>query len=146
MLMPLETPLKRIMSTNLVTVAPDTNAGDILNLFKKNAFHHIPVVEKDHKIIGLISKDDFYQLAYQLVNNSNGVAIRTLSQALSASDMMTRSPLVLEPDDTVGLAADIFLANRFHALPLVEDGELVGIVTTHDLLKFAFDSEEDYGD
>ena len=44
----------------------------------------------------------------------------------------------LEPDDTIGLAADIFLANKFHALPVVEDERLVGIVTTHDLLKYSF--------
>jgi acetoin utilization protein AcuB len=53
---------------------------------------------------------------------------------------MTKYPLQLSPDDTVGLAADIFLANKFHALPIVDDGQLVGIVTAHDLLSYSFSS------
>lgn len=55
-----------------------------------------------------------------------------------AEDIMTRDPLIIEPADTIGLAADIFRANALHALPVVEDGELVGIVTSHDLLTYAY--------
>lgn len=51
---------------------------------------------------------------------------------------MTPYPIQLDPDDSIGLAIDIFLANKFHALPIVEDGALLGIVTTHDLLEYAF--------
>jgi predicted transcriptional regulator len=46
----------------------------------------------------------------------------------------------LDPDDTVGLAADIFLVNRFHALPVVDGVDLVGIVTSHDLIALAYGS------
>ncbi len=46
--------------------------------------------------------------------------------------------MVLEPEDTVGLAADIFLANKFHALPIVEDDVLTGILTIHDLLAYSY--------
>jgi CBS domain-containing protein len=55
-----------------------------------------------------------------------------------AEDIMSTNPLSIESADTVGLAADIFKANALHALPVVDDGELVGIVTTHDLLTYAF--------
>jgi acetoin utilization protein AcuB len=51
---------------------------------------------------------------------------------------MTPEPIVVDPDDSIGLAADIFLVNTLHALPVVEDNRLVGIITTHDLLKYAF--------
>ena len=51
---------------------------------------------------------------------------------------MTKYPVSLDMEDTVGLAADIFMANKFHALPVVENNQLVGIVTTHDILLFAF--------
>jgi acetoin utilization protein AcuB len=57
---------------------------------------------------------------------------------MRAEDIMSTNPLSLEPEDTIGLAADIFKANALHALPVVDEGELVGIVTTHDLLTFAF--------
>ena len=53
-------------------------------------------------------------------------------------DIMTTKVVTLDPDDSIGLAADIFLANRFHALPIVEGKNLVGILTTYDLIKFCF--------
>ena len=57
--------------------------------------------------------------------------------------------LSINADDSIGLAADIFLANRFHALPIVEENRLVGMVTTHDLLLYSFNSsfvEKETGD
>jgi CBS domain-containing protein len=51
---------------------------------------------------------------------------------------MTTYPVFLEPDDTIDLAADIFLANKFHALPILDDGQLVGLLTTHDLIRHVF--------
>jgi acetoin utilization protein AcuB len=57
---------------------------------------------------------------------------------MCAGDIMSREPLKIESADTIGLAADIFRANALHALPVVDDGELVGIVTSHDLLNYAY--------
>ena len=56
-----------------------------------------------------------------------------------ASDIMSSAPLHIESEDSIGLAADIFLANKIHSLPVIDDGELVGIVTSHDLLLYAYE-------
>ena len=58
---------------------------------------------------------------------------------------MTKDPMILDPEDSIGLAADVFLANKFHSLPIVEDGVLTGIVTVHDLLAFSFNSPVETG-
>lgn len=130
------------MTTKLVTVRPSTSAHDIKLLFDKHPFHHLPVVDTGHKLRGIISRKDLANLAYVLSRNTGG---RTFTekeyQALTAEDLMTQYPLSLDPDDTIGLAADIFLANKFHALPIVEDDQLVGIVTTHDLLAWSFNAQ-----
>jgi len=55
-----------------------------------------------------------------------------------AKDIMTENPVFLNPEDSIGLAADLFLENIYHAIPIMEDGVLVGIITTHDLLAYAF--------
>ena len=51
---------------------------------------------------------------------------------------MTKNPISVRSDDTLGLAADIFEANSFRALPVVDENELVGIVTPYDLMRYAF--------
>ena len=134
-------PIRDIMITKLVTVSSETTAEAIQTIFRENDFHHIPVVDKGETLIGIISKEDFYKVSYLMSYNTTG---RTWTekeyQALRARDFMTKFPLTLDPDDTIGLAADIFLANKFHSLPIVEDGKLIGMITAHDLLEFSFNS------
>lgn len=134
-------PVKDIMTKNLVTVYPTATANEVKDIFNKYSFHHIPVVDRSGKMLGIISKEDFSKIAYVLSMNTSGKTFSALKyQSLEAADFMTKYPLSLDPDDTIGLAADIFMANKFHALPIIEDDELLGLVTTHDLLMFTFSS------
>lgn len=134
-------PLREIMTNRLITVSPDASVEVIKDIFHKNNFHHLPVTEKGDVLVGIISMEDFFRVSYVLSLNTGGkVYSEKTYNALTAKDFMTTYPLALEPDDTIGLAADIFLANQFHALPIVEEGRLVGIVTSHDLLASVFNS------
>lgn len=130
--------IREIMTTRIITVSADTPADIIKDIFRKNNFHHLPVVEKGDMLVGIISVEDFLRVSY-LKSQDESAAEKNL-EALTAKDFMTSYPLTLEPEDTVGLAADIFLANRFHALPILEEGRLVGIITAHDLLAYIFNS------
>lgn len=134
-----DTPIREIMTTNLITVGPDRTVEAIQELFRENEFHHIPVVDRGERLTGIISKEDVFKLSYVLSLQTTGKKYSEKEyQSLKAADIMTRYPVTLDPDDTVGLAADIFLANKFHALPIVEDDQLMGLVTTHDLLSYRF--------
>jgi CBS domain-containing protein len=135
-----ETSVSYIMSKNLVTVETDSKLPKIRQIFEENDFHHIPVLEMD-KLVGIVSKADFYKISHTLSFNLDGrEKVNAGYHVFTAKDIMTQYPMQLDPDDTVGLAADIFLANRFHALPVVDGNDLVGIVTSHDLIAFAFGS------
>jgi CBS domain-containing protein len=136
-------PVHKIMSSELVTVSEDSPLKRVKEIFEQNQFHHIPVIGANGNLIGIISRKDYYRVSYLL--SSSSLSASTVSmESLTASDIMTQYPIQLEPNDSIGLAADIFLSNRFHALPIVEDGKLSGIVTTHDLLKYSFNSPVEY--
>jgi CBS domain-containing protein len=135
-----ETPVSQIMSSRLVTVESDDRLQKIRQIFEEYGFHHIPVMDMG-KLVGIISKADFYRVSHTLSFTLNGREhVHCDDHVYTAKDIMTQYPMQLDPDDTVGLAADIFLANRFHALPVVEGEDLVGIVTSHDLIAYAFSS------
>jgi len=142
-------PVSEIMTTKLVTVSPDDFLVQVTKIFGENNFHHIPVVKEGSKLAGIISKEDFQKMSIFLqqkkATNPNATPD---SDSLRAADIMTGCPLSLDPDDSVGLAADVFLANRFHSLPVVDDGQLVGLVTSHDLIAYAFKTvlEKETGD
>ena len=128
-----------IMTDELVTVSPNATLEKVHNLFGKFAFHHIPVVDEGMKLKGIISKQDLLRVVYKLARETTGKTYTKIKyQTILVEEIMTNDPIQLDPDDTIGLAADIFLANKFHSLPIVEGNELVGIVTTHDLLKSIF--------
>ena len=135
--------IREIMTTKLVTVSPDRPAKAIKDIFRDNDFHHIPVIDKGEQLIGIISKEDVLKVAQLLsVQTSGKTYTEKEYTSLTAADIMTHYPITLDPDDSIGLAADIFLANKFHALPIVEDNRLIGMVTTHDLLNFSFNNIE----
>jgi CBS domain-containing protein len=131
-------PVSEIMTRNLVTVKPDDTIDRIHVLFEKHSFHHILVVDHS-KLVGIISKTDYVKIRHMLATTWSGETVcHDMYKQLCASDIMSHEPLKIEPADTIGLAADIFRVNALHALPVVEDGELVGIVTSHDLLTYAY--------
>lgn len=130
------------MTTSVVTVVPDAPVKEVQHIFAEKGFHHLPVVEPGGVLVGIISREDFRTFYQNLSANSSGPT--WVSKQLNfrrAKDIMTAAPLYLDPDDTIGLAADIFLANKFHALPVVEDNVLMGILTTHDILAYSVGAE-----
>jgi len=119
-------------------VRPETGIDEIHTLFERHSFHHIPVVEHA-TLVGIISKTDYVKIRHMLATTWAGETVcQDMYKDMCARDIMSREPLRIESADTIGLAADIFRANALHALPVVDDGELVGIVTSHDLLTYAY--------
>lgn len=132
--------IREIMTTRLQTVSPDDTVYKVRDIFHTHSFHHLPVVEPGQRLIGIISKEDLQKIDRLATMEKIATEAEKDYPHLSARDIMTEYPMQLDPEDSVGLAADIFLANKFHALPIVEDNTLVGLVTTHDLLKYSFES------
>ena len=55
--------VKHLMTTHLVTVAPNDNGNEVNSLFEQYLIHHIPVVEQSGEFLGLISKSDFFNIS-----------------------------------------------------------------------------------
>lgn len=135
------TSIRAIMTTRLMTVSPDDTVYKVKEIFGTHIFHHLPVVIPGQVLVGIISKEDLLKIErLARVEDVEGHPGSDAFRHLNAGDIMTEFPMHLDPEDSIGLAADIFLANKFHALPIVEDQVLVGLITTHDLLKYSFES------
>jgi len=124
-------PISSIMVTDLVTINPDENLLAVKKIFDTHSFHHLPVV-RFRKIVGIVSKTDFNHFTGGI--NHAGENTQLLENT-KVEDIMTKGLGKLEPDDRINVALEIFSKNWFHALPVVEHDELVGIVTTQDVIK-----------
>ncbi len=120
-----------IMTKSLITVDQFTTLDRVRTLFKEHRIHHLPVVE-GRKLIGILTTYDLWE---------NEIAPKDYKKAL-VKDFMTSAVVKISPMDKVGTAAEIFLANRFHALPVVDaNNQLLGLVTSFDILLYEFKKE-----
>ncbi|MFK7935562.1 MAG: CBS domain-containing protein [Saprospiraceae bacterium] len=122
------------MSTKLHTVNPSDALTEVRDIFEKNKVHHIPVV-RYKKIVGIISKSDFLRFIHGYTQEPESKAEQaTRLHTWTAQQIMTKGMAKVDNKDNIRTAIDVFLENYFHALPVVDNGELVGIVTTYDIL------------
>ena len=123
-------PLSSIMTKNVITASPDDKLSVARDIFKKNRVHHLPIVHGT-RLLGILTTYDIFKR----------IESRDDYDRLHIKDIMTTHVATLEPEDKIGSAAELFLENLFHAVPIVKDGELKGIVTSFDVIKYEFHKE-----
>jgi CBS domain-containing protein len=129
-------PVSKIMSTDLVTINHTNSLFDAEKLFKKHKIRHIPVVE-NKKIIGILSLTDLLRISFVDNYGEDDSDVDTaVYNMLSIEQVMVKDPVHIAPSLTIKEVAEILAKKEFHALPVVENGDLVGIVTTTDLLNY----------
>jgi len=133
--------VKNIMTTNIISVQENDTMKTVSDLINTSKVNHIPVTDEDNMLKGIISKMDVVMLldwATNLDLISAKVSNEQVLSSQTAGDRMTTQIAKVSPDDTLEACADIFKENLFHCLPVLVEGELVGLVTTYDLLKIAY--------
>ena len=134
-------PVSKIMSTNLITINKSNSLQDAEKLFKQHKIRHIPVVS-NKKIIGILSLTDLLRLSFVDTYGADDSNVDTaIYNMLGIEQVMVGDPVHVSPTKTIREVAEILSVKEFHALPVVEDGILVGIVTTTDLLHYLFLNE-----
>lgn len=123
-----ESEIRTVMTLDPFAVKPDTSVARVKELFDSEQIHHMPVVDDNRKVVGIVSSSDLYKVGDNPV----------LQASLQVKEIMFNNPITVNPSDTLGLIADMFLSRDFHAAPVVEDDMVVGIITTHDLIRKAY--------
>ena len=119
---------------DLVTVTLETPLAKIREIFNTHTFHHLPVVQS-REIVGIISKSDFEYFTGEGRRGARNFQQDAEVESLVAQDIMTKRLGKVESSDRLNVVVEIFILNRFHALPVVDNGELTGIITPYDILK-----------
>ncbi len=128
--------VSKIMSTNLITVNHTNNLVEAEKLFNENSIRHIPVVSGDD-IIGILSLTDLLRVSFVDAYGSDESDVDTsVYNMLSIEQVMVKKLISVSSTQTIKEVAEILAKNEFHALPVVDDGKLIGIVTTTDLLNY----------
>ncbi len=130
-------PVSKIMTSDVICVSPNQTMEEVERVFNDHAINHLPVVNENREILGMVSKSDVYKVSYGISvfhNRYKKVYNQSLFRSLLVSDVMTENVASLSPDKSIGVAIGIFKENLFRALPIVEDKVVVGIVTPIDII------------
>ena len=132
-------PVTTIMTKEVLTVNEKDSLVKVKEIFENNNFHHIPVVS-GRKIVGLISKTDFLHFMRGFTKNDEDRYVNeSRLKVYRAEEIMTSGLAKVEATDRVNVVLEVFKENLFHALPVVDGEELVGIITTFDIIRAVAD-------
>lgn len=128
-------PVSTIMSTQLITVHPDDTMKRVEELFNRHKIHHLPVVSEG-KLVGMVSKSDylFFKRGFNDQTTDKRLDLFRL-KVWKVSNVMTSGLAKMDPGDRINVALDVLEKNIFHAIPIVEGDRLLGIVTSHDIIR-----------
>ena len=133
------TPISSIMTTNLVTLKTTDSLEHAEQLFKEHQIRHIPVVAETH-IIGMLSYTDLLRISFADAIDEDEQEVDTVVYNMFTIEQVMAKKLVsVTPETTIKEVAEILANKEFHALPVLQDGTLVGIVTTTDLINYLLD-------
>jgi CBS domain-containing protein len=139
-----------IMTTEVITLSPQTDIAQAAKTLLDHGINGAPVVNETGKLLGILCQSDLVVQQKRLPLPTiftllDGIISLTSSKqiekevrkiaALTVAEAMTTDPVSIEPDTSLETIASLMVDKRFHTLPVVESGRLVGIVGKEDVLK-----------
>jgi CBS domain-containing protein len=130
----LEVPVKHVMTPRPATVGPEDSLGDAAGEMVQGGFRHLPVVDADRRLVGMLSERDLRARLGTEVERFPDAAFDLLSEPVEGA--MRPDPITISSDATLRDALEILSDERIGALPVVDEERLVGIVSYVDLLGY----------
>jgi acetoin utilization protein AcuB len=126
--------IKKRMSQPVITVPPEMSLPDCLKLMKQERIRRTPVVE-DGRLIGIVSDKDLLNASPSDATSLSVWEISYLVNKIKVRDVMTKEVLTIQENMPVEEAARIMVDNKVGGLPVMDNGDLVGLITETDLFK-----------
>ena len=147
-----------IMTTELITVSPETEIVKAATLLLENHINGVPVVNASGELVGILCQSDliaqqkrlpipsFFTFMDGLFSTSSlkqfEKQVRKIA-AYTVAQAMTTDPVFVGPDMGIEVVASLMVDNSVHTIPVVHEGKLVGIVGKEDILKTLLPKSED---
>jgi acetoin utilization protein AcuB len=124
--------VKDRMSSNLVTTTESTPIVDAGEVMRKNGFARMPVV-RDGKLVGIITREDLLKVSPSAATSLSVWELNYVLSKLTVKDAMTKEPVTIDSEATIEEAALLMRTRDIGALPVVDAGKLVGLITESDI-------------
>lgn len=123
------------MTHNPVTVREDTSLYDALKIMRDNKVRRLPVLDRDGKLVGIVSEKDLLYASPSPATSLSVWEISYLTSKITVRELMTKEVITICDDCPIEEAARIMVDNKIGGLPVTRGDQLVGIITETDLFK-----------
>ena len=133
--------VRDLMTEDPVTLSPEDNATALWDLMDSRHIRHVPVVDSDGQLQGLCSSRDLMRGALAGSSDLPVSNRRDMLSDINVESFMVVDVESVEPTTPIVEAAALMLENKFGCLPVTLGGEVVGILTEADFVRFLADRE-----
>ena len=126
--------VNEMMSVGLRTLTENDSLADAQTLMNDHGIHHIPVVDGDKQLIGLVTHRDVLSATESRLSDSSLVQI---ASEIRISEFMTRNVATISGQSSLREAALYLQKHNYGCLPVVDEGRLLGIITDSDFVGIA---------
>jgi CBS domain-containing protein len=127
--------VNHIMTKHIYTVNESDKLQDAVAIIRKHRIRHIPVMN-GKSISGILSRTDLNRLTFGALFENQEGGDEAILEMLTIPQVMSSKPRTVSPTASIRDVAEIFVKEEYHALPVVDNGELKGIVTTTDVIAY----------
>jgi acetoin utilization protein AcuB len=127
--------VKERMTRNPITIRPDTPVTEAQAMMKREKIHHLPVLDKDEKLVGIVSEKDLLYASPSPASTLSVYEMSSLLAKLKVEKVMSKNILTASEDVPLEEAARMMADRGIGGLPIMRGGSLVGIITESDLFR-----------
>lgn len=124
-----------LMTGALVTVGHDATVAEAWRIMRTRQVRHLPVLDADRRLIGMLTDHDLRLVILERCVNDDVQPLARVLGRLRVNEIMTWAVITVRPDAEIREAARIMHEHTVGALPVVEDGRLVGMLTATDVIQ-----------
>lgn len=141
---------KEVMTKDVITVRRETSVRELALIFTERRISSVPVVDENDNLVGIVSESDLIEqdknlhiptvvsiFDWVIYLESDKRFEKELQKmtAQTVGEIVSEEVFSVTPDTPVSEVADIMSSKRVHAVPVVEGGRVVGVVSRIDLIK-----------
>jgi CBS domain-containing protein len=127
--------VKDCMSRSAATIHSDALVRGAMDMMKKRRIRHLPVVDRDNRLVGIVTDRDLRQVIFDPVVEERLGELAGRLATIAVRDVMTWGVVTVHPDNDVRYAARLMREQRIGSLPVVDGERVVGITTETDVLR-----------
>ena len=125
--------VQQFMKSQVVTVSPDENISNAMNLMKTKRINRLPVISKG-KLVGIVTDGNLRTAYPSPVTTLSKYEMNELISKITIKEVAVKNVITTTPDTLLEDAALEMREHRIGALPVMEDDKLVGIITQKDIM------------